>query len=316
MKSEEEDSPLDYLFLSYSCPVDWSSMEGDERERLCLKCDKKVFNISALAKHEAEALLQNNDSDGNCYKFYLRSDGTIKIDNCPKVLRPVRERLKWLIQACSFLLTCIFSISSAKAQDRGARFGVGVGNPKGRIIQDFIKKAPQDTEDLQIQALSRKLAVTRTYTEQDYLVIERYFAKKGLIVNEFLTRQARVVNHNPIPGTSQEMHQRELEVERSKIIESLICDTKTSISENNFDFAILQINDCIKVALDPYKTLKDSGELPPKIQRWPFYFEKTVGKVIMSEKQKNTLIELLKKSKPSGSLSMKRKLLTGLGGAK
>ncbi len=313
--NSERDSPLDYLFLSYSCPVEWSTMEGDELERLCRQCDKKVYNISSLSKKEAEALLQKNESNGTCYNFYLRPDGTIKVDNCPKILRPMRKKLKWFAQACSFLIASIFTVSYAKAQPRSPRTGGFVpNNYQGKIIRDFIKIDAQDQEDLLFQDWCKKLAVNRSYTDEDYLRIERYFQKKGLKEKAFLALQARVVNHNSAPGYSKEAHRKELEAKRSNLLESLISDAKISISENNFDFAVMQINDCINISIDPYTTLKGSGELPPQTTRWPYICGKAVNRVIMSEKQRKTLIEFLYKSKPSRSdtKKIKQDLLKGL----
>lgn len=51
---EERLEPLDNLILSYSCPINWESMEGNERERFCKQCSKTVFNISDLSKKEAD----------------------------------------------------------------------------------------------------------------------------------------------------------------------------------------------------------------------------------------------------------------------
>lgn len=107
----QKKSPLDSLMLSFSCPVLWDSMEGDERERLCRQCNKKVYNISQMSKSEAEELLQSNKrGEKKCVKFYQRKDGTITTDECPKFLRPVRDHCRSVIHAVSLSIAFIISI--------------------------------------------------------------------------------------------------------------------------------------------------------------------------------------------------------------
>lgn len=107
----ESRSPLDSLMLSFSCPVLWDSMEGDERERLCRQCDKKVYNISQMSKKEAEELLQSSvEGAKKCVKFYQRKDGTITTDECPQFLRPVRDQYRKAVYAVSCMSAFIISV--------------------------------------------------------------------------------------------------------------------------------------------------------------------------------------------------------------
>ena len=39
---------LDQVTISYPCPADWNSMEGDERTRFCSQCKLNVYNISEM----------------------------------------------------------------------------------------------------------------------------------------------------------------------------------------------------------------------------------------------------------------------------
>ncbi len=111
MKNTDSE-PLDNLVLSYPCPVDWASMEGNDRERFCKQCSKTVFNISDLSTTEANKLLKENSNSGLCVQFYVRPDGTIKTDNCPKILRPIRETAKCFARFVSITFGIIFSISN------------------------------------------------------------------------------------------------------------------------------------------------------------------------------------------------------------
>lgn len=130
---ELEQSPLDSIILAYPCKVQWSSMEGDERERFCNKCSLTVFNISDLTKKEAEDFLRSKSDDNLCLKFYHRADGTIKTDNCPRYLRSIRNRIRWLHKTTSLSLAFLLSLigtaltqahaSDAYKKDDGKSFG-------------------------------------------------------------------------------------------------------------------------------------------------------------------------------------------------
>ncbi len=101
----KEKSPLDSLILTYPCPINWDTMDGNERERLCKQCDKKVYNISDMSRKEAEEILRTkSDGTRNCIKFYQRADGTITTDECPGFLRPVRNQFRFLKKVISTIV--------------------------------------------------------------------------------------------------------------------------------------------------------------------------------------------------------------------
>lgn len=111
---------LDNLLLAYPCPIKWESMDGNERERLCKQCSKKVYNISDMTKVEAEAFLSENVERGDaCLFFYQRSDGTIKTDDCPRYLRPVRDFALWMHKSISLgaalIVSCALSACSGRS---------------------------------------------------------------------------------------------------------------------------------------------------------------------------------------------------------
>jgi hypothetical protein len=70
-------------------------MSGDERARFCTLCSKHVYNLSALNRAEAEALVKEKEGK-LCVRFYKRADGTVISDNCPVGLRTIRDRLRWV----------------------------------------------------------------------------------------------------------------------------------------------------------------------------------------------------------------------------
>ncbi len=104
----EASEPIDNLILSFSCPIDWNSMDGDDRERFCMQCSKTVFNISDLSKKEANEYLQKRSKTSHCVKFYLRSDGTITTDECPRILRPVRNTVFLLARVVAGIISILF----------------------------------------------------------------------------------------------------------------------------------------------------------------------------------------------------------------
>lgn len=48
---------LDAISIPDPCPTDWDSMTGNRRQRFCQQCSKNVYNLSAMTRDEAEALI-------------------------------------------------------------------------------------------------------------------------------------------------------------------------------------------------------------------------------------------------------------------
>jgi hypothetical protein len=82
---------LDAVKIASPCSADWSSMKGDDRVRFCGGCEKNVYNLSAMDRADAEALLRAKE--GNlCARLYRRSDGTVITADCPVGAKRVRRR--------------------------------------------------------------------------------------------------------------------------------------------------------------------------------------------------------------------------------
>jgi hypothetical protein len=104
---------LDEIKIASRCSADWEQMEGTDRVRFCSECKKNVFNLSAMTRRGAEALLKQ--TNGNiCARLYRRADGTVLTEDCPIGLRVkiarVRRRLGWALAGA-------FGLSTAWAQD-------------------------------------------------------------------------------------------------------------------------------------------------------------------------------------------------------
>jgi hypothetical protein len=88
---------LEDLSVAAPCSAKWAQMTGDERARFCGLCKKHVYNISAMSRDEAEALIRQNEGDV-CIRLYKRADGTVILDNCPVGLRAIRRRVRWMVE--------------------------------------------------------------------------------------------------------------------------------------------------------------------------------------------------------------------------
>jgi hypothetical protein len=83
---------LEDVRIAAPCSASWDDMKGDDRVRFCGKCEKNVYNLSAMPRQEAEALLA--DRAGICVRLYKRADGTVLTEDCPVgVKRRRRVRL-------------------------------------------------------------------------------------------------------------------------------------------------------------------------------------------------------------------------------
>ena len=106
---------LDHLRIASPCPVGWEQMTGDERVRFCEQCSLRVYNISAMTRTEAEALIANTEGR-ICARLYRRFDGTVITKDCPVGLRAIRRRVAKVAAAvfaaimstCASVAGCLF----------------------------------------------------------------------------------------------------------------------------------------------------------------------------------------------------------------
>jgi hypothetical protein len=82
--------PLLKLSVASPCSASWENMAGDDRVRFCGKCEKHVYNLSAMSLGEATQLLVAKN-DGVCVRMFQRLDGTVMTEDCP-----VGVRRKWV----------------------------------------------------------------------------------------------------------------------------------------------------------------------------------------------------------------------------
>lgn len=73
---------LDQIRIASPCRADWDAMQGDDRVRFCAECGKNVYNLSAMSRPEAEALVVEKEGR-MCARFYQRADGSALTSDCP-----------------------------------------------------------------------------------------------------------------------------------------------------------------------------------------------------------------------------------------
>ena len=84
---------LEDVRIAAPCPMKWEAMIGeDPRVRFCGTCSKNVYNLSAMPRAEAEALILEREG-AMCVRVSKRADGTILSGDCPVGVRKRRIRI-------------------------------------------------------------------------------------------------------------------------------------------------------------------------------------------------------------------------------
>ena len=122
--------PLEAVHIASPCSTRWSAMKGDNRTRFCQTCEKNVYNLSNMTKHEAEELI--TEMEGHlCAYYYQRADGTILTQDCPvglkKLSRAAVFPFKWVAAgAVTLLVTGWAWLRGFNAAPDGSSYGAGV----------------------------------------------------------------------------------------------------------------------------------------------------------------------------------------------
>jgi hypothetical protein len=82
---------LDGIDVASPCHESWDEMSGDQRERHCDKCEQTVFDLTGMARVEAEDLVRRTQGGEKvCVRFRRRADGTVLTADCPTQVRKTR----------------------------------------------------------------------------------------------------------------------------------------------------------------------------------------------------------------------------------
>lgn len=112
---------LDQIRVASPCTEPWSQMVGDARSRLCLACNKQVYDISAMSRESAEAFLQGVVGVGACVKIYRRADGTVLTrDDCAVGTTRTRlRRLALAVAASGATVLCAVAVAAQLPETAG-----------------------------------------------------------------------------------------------------------------------------------------------------------------------------------------------------
>ena|SRR5688500_2406939 len=103
--------PLDVINVEKPCPVSWDTMRGDDRVRFCGECSLHVYNLSALTRPQAEALVNGHEPGRRmCVRFFRREDGTVITQDCGGGIRAAgRRAARWTAAAAGAMLCAMLS---------------------------------------------------------------------------------------------------------------------------------------------------------------------------------------------------------------
>ncbi len=119
---------LEEIQIAAPCKVDWDRMEGTDRVRFCPSCQRNVFDLSAMTRRDAEALLA--ETKGNlCARLYRRADGVILTQDYPVGLR----------RRIGLAAAGILSLATAWAQEPGPLSG-RIVDSAGAVISNAVVK--------------------------------------------------------------------------------------------------------------------------------------------------------------------------------
>jgi hypothetical protein len=126
---------LEDIRIASPCHARWDEMSGDEQARFCGGCKKNVYNLSAMTREAAEALVRAREGD-LCVRFYRRADGTVLTADCSVGVR--RRRVHLVAAAGAVAALAAGAVAAAFAQ-QGAPARVD------HVVQGGVSAMPTDT---------------------------------------------------------------------------------------------------------------------------------------------------------------------------
>jgi hypothetical protein len=102
--------------IASPCHARWQDMTGDDRSRYCPKCQKRVYNFSAMSAEEVADLIRAKEGK-LCGRFYRRRDGTMLTANCPVGAERYFLRVKALVATAATLLLTSLGVRAWSSGD-------------------------------------------------------------------------------------------------------------------------------------------------------------------------------------------------------
>ena len=121
---------LPNIRMANPCPADWNAMRGDDRVRACATCNKNVYNLSAMTRADAEALIVAKHGD-LCAQYWQRADGTILLSDCTVQLTRRRRTLA----AVAAMTALAGTVLAVRASDAPAK-------PEPRNVHVQLRRVP------------------------------------------------------------------------------------------------------------------------------------------------------------------------------
>ena len=115
---------LDQVRIASPCSARWDDMVGDDQVRFCGHCEKNVYNLSAMTREQAEALLREREGDV-CARLYRRSDGTVITADCPVGARKKRVRRIAAVAAGTGLFAMAASFAATERHETTEHVAMG-----------------------------------------------------------------------------------------------------------------------------------------------------------------------------------------------
>ncbi len=145
---------LERLRVASPCPARWEAMEGDDRVRFCQTCRKNVYNLSALQRSEAEALVARHEGK-MCATVFRRADGTVLTADCPVGRRKARVRFVRRVTTAAAALFGLFGGQFFTARPRTPNLAVKVEQESQQTQERVHPKprgalTPKEKEELRL----------------------------------------------------------------------------------------------------------------------------------------------------------------------
>ena len=159
--------PLEQIRIANPCLARWEEMEGDDRVRFCGACKKNVYNLSALPRSEAEALVASHEGK-MCAALFRRKDGTVLTADCPVGLRRARARFLRRVSMAAAALLGLFGGQYFTAWYRDATLIGEVEDPQASEVQSEqeLHSTPEEEENIKRLMSLGYIVPAEAFTDQ------------------------------------------------------------------------------------------------------------------------------------------------------
>ncbi|MCW5822203.1 MAG: hypothetical protein KIT34_05330 [Cyanobacteria bacterium TGS_CYA1] len=281
-----EENLLDNLVLAYPCPIKWEAMEGDERARICNQCSQHVYNISDMTTSEAEKFLSETiETDDACLLFYVREDGTIKTDNCPRILRPIRNFATCVHRATVLALSVVATAALSACNNTWAQSvldkGIFVikedlqmdvdGRPAPSQTRDLIKEVQLEASFYASKDLSNQLNEEVKQRGINLSTLEKlsdYYAKNELPSQQLIVDLLQELVKRKTPGAHAPFDSEKFERLRQVALDKMLDDAEKLLAEKKWTQAIMSISNFEHIAGLNIDGNNTSAVLPKDVRAW------------------------------------------------